>query len=114
MISPWRTTSPTLTGSFKMMPLALDLISTWVVGWIFPVATTERARSMRSTRASFSESILDGVRLRALKDRKATAARHGTSTATIQYTERFLRAAMMILLIYEIPSTFVPTGTLVM
>ena len=40
------------------MPLALDLISTLVTGSIFPVATTERARSIRSTLTSFSASIL--------------------------------------------------------
>src|SRR5436190_6566711 len=37
------------------MPLALDLISAFDKGWIFPVATTTRARSPRSTVA-----ILDG------------------------------------------------------
>jgi hypothetical protein len=31
------------------MPLAFDLIWTLVSGWIFPVATTERARSPFST-----------------------------------------------------------------
>ena len=37
------------TFSSLMMPLAFDLISTFVIGSIFPVATTERARSPRST-----------------------------------------------------------------
>src|SRR5437870_6311325 len=40
---------------FLTMPLALDLISAFERGWIFPVATTTRARSPRSTVA-----ILDG------------------------------------------------------
>src|SRR5712692_3346110 len=40
------------------MPLALDLISTLVMGSIFPVATTLLARSPFSTLASFEGSIL--------------------------------------------------------
>src|SRR5713101_8035681 len=39
------------------MPLALDLISALESGWILPVATTTRARSPRSTAASFDGSI---------------------------------------------------------
>ena len=35
-----------------MMPLAFDLISTFVIGSIFPVATTDRAITPRSTVAS--------------------------------------------------------------
>jgi hypothetical protein len=40
------------------MPLALDLISAFESGWIFPVATTTRAKSPRSTEASFDGSIV--------------------------------------------------------
>src|SRR6266849_7768687 len=40
------------------MPLALDFISTLVMGSIFPVATTLLARSPFSTLASFEGSIL--------------------------------------------------------
>src|ERR1035441_10351331 len=40
------------------MPLALDLISTLVMGSIFPVATTLFAKSPFSTLASFDGSIL--------------------------------------------------------
>src|SRR5216684_6758743 len=40
------------------MPLAFDLISTLVMGSIFPVATTLFARSPFSTLASFEGSIL--------------------------------------------------------
>src|SRR5208337_4299164 len=40
------------------MPLALDLISTFVMGSILPVATTLFARSPFSTLASFEASIL--------------------------------------------------------
>jgi hypothetical protein len=39
------------TKSFTTMPEALLLTSTWVMGWIFPVATTERATSARVTLA---------------------------------------------------------------
>ena len=39
------------------MPLAFDLISTLERGWIFPVATTERAMSPFSAVASFEGSI---------------------------------------------------------
>ena len=67
-----------------MIPLALDLISTCVVGWILPVATTERARSIRSTRASFSGSILAGVRLSARSEKKATPPTARTNTSATQ------------------------------
>ena len=39
------------------MPLAFDLISTLVSGWILPVATTDRARSPFSTAASLDGSM---------------------------------------------------------
>src|ERR1051325_4337158 len=42
---------------FLTMPLALDLMSALESGWIFPVATTTRARSPRSTSASLEGSI---------------------------------------------------------
>src|SRR5215813_13605194 len=40
-----------------MMPLAFDLISTFVIGSMRPVATTERAMAPRSTVANREESI---------------------------------------------------------
>src|SRR6266852_6951673 len=40
------------------MPLAFDLTSTLESGWILPVATTTRAKSPRSTEASFDGSIV--------------------------------------------------------
>src|SRR5713226_9060460 len=40
------------------MPLALFFTSTFASGWILPVATTERARSPRSTEASFEGSMV--------------------------------------------------------
>jgi hypothetical protein len=40
------------------MPLALDFTSTLERGWIFPVATTERAMSPRVTSANLEGSIL--------------------------------------------------------
>ena len=43
-----------------MMPLAFDLISTFVIGSIFPVATTERASVPRSTVASRDSGMLAG------------------------------------------------------
>src|SRR5262249_38172116 len=49
--------SPTLTFNSLMMPLAFDLISTFVIGSMRPVATTERAMSPRSTAANREESI---------------------------------------------------------
>ena len=53
-----RPRSPTSTFSSLMMPLAFDLISTFVIGSILPVATTERARSPRSTVARRDGSIV--------------------------------------------------------
>ena len=81
-----------------MMPLALDLISTWVVGWILPVATTDRARSIRSTRASFSGSILAGVRLRARSEKNATPASIGMVARRIQRNGPFFLLAMPFLI----------------
>src|ERR1700740_2770269 len=46
------------TKSFSTMPLALDLSSTLVMGWILPVATTLLAMSPRVTLASLLGSIL--------------------------------------------------------
>ena len=40
-----------------MMPLAFDLISTFVMGSILPVATTDRVIVPRSTVASFDGSM---------------------------------------------------------
>src|ERR1017187_1188132 len=91
---PCRTRSPTFTGSFKMIPEALDLISTLVVGSIFPVATTERARSMRSTFTSFSASIFGGVRLSNRTEKNAATPKTGTSASTNQPRERFFGLAI--------------------
>src|ERR1035438_6800986 len=77
-----------------MMPDALDLISTLVVGSIFPVATTERARSMRSTFTSFSESILVGVRLNARTEKNAAPPTTERRARRIQARERFLGVAI--------------------
>src|ERR1035438_10528427 len=77
-----------------MMPDALDLISTLVVGSIFPVATTERARSMRSTFTSFSGSILVGVRLNARTEKNAAPPTTGRRARRIQARERFLGVAI--------------------
>jgi hypothetical protein len=42
------------------MPLAFDLISTFVIGSIFPVATTERAMVPRSAVASLDSGMSEG------------------------------------------------------
>src|SRR5262249_52502738 len=52
-----------------MIPLAFDLISTLLAASIFPVATTDRVKLMRSTFDSFSGSILWGVRRRAFSEK---------------------------------------------
>src|ERR1039458_3793593 len=74
-----------------MMPLALDLISTLVTGSILPVATTERARSMRSAFTSFSGSILGELRPMALRANSAAPPSRGTRRNKIHLSDRFLR-----------------------
>src|SRR5580693_5373615 len=80
-----------------MIPLALLLISTWVTGSILPVATTDRARSRRSTLASFSGSILVGFLPMAFMPKKPPAPRI-VRVRTIQTIFLRLRAAMALLL----------------
>src|ERR1017187_5218400 len=74
-----------------MMPLALDLISTLVTGSILPVATTERARSMRSAFTSFSGSILGEPRPIAFRVNSAAPPSRGTRRNKIHFSDRFLR-----------------------
>src|ERR1019366_60123 len=75
---PFFTLSPYSTQSFFTMPLALDLISTLVMGSILPVATTLFARSPFSTLASFEGSILvpplDAISAPATTKMRTTAA----------------------------------------
>src|SRR5574340_823654 len=73
-----------------MIPLALDLISTFVVGSIFPVATTERARSMRATFTSFSGSILGELRPMAFSETKAAPPSSGTTISSTHTNFRLL------------------------
>src|SRR5271166_6629535 len=69
------------------MPLALDLISTLVMGVTFPVATTLLARSPFSTFASLVGSILVPPRVAAT----ATITSATTATETIEIiSQRFL------------------------
>ena len=56
------------------MPLAFDLISTLVIGVIFPVATTLLARSPFSTLASFEGSILVPPRVAAISPPRDAAS----------------------------------------
>ena len=78
------------------MPLALDLTSTLVMGWIFPVATTERATSPRVTFAMRFESMEEPLTSRA----RAAPAMARTSTRVtaphIQMRFFFLDAATTI------------------
>ena len=55
---PASTRWSTSTASRSMMPLAFDLISTLVIGSIFPVATTDRVIVPRSTVASRDGSMV--------------------------------------------------------
>ena len=55
-----------------MMPFALDLISTFVIGSILPVATTERTIVPRSTVAIFDGSMLEEAPLRVEKPHTPT------------------------------------------
>src|ERR1019366_9748352 len=77
---PFLTLSPYSTWSFFTMPLALDLISTLVMGSIFPVATTLFAKSPFSTLASFDGSILVPL----LEAISAPATTSTTTTAAIE------------------------------
>src|SRR6185369_14946323 len=61
--------------SFLTIPLALDLISTLVMGWILPVATTLLARSPFSTFASLVGSILVPPVLAATRPPTTTSTR---------------------------------------
>src|SRR5579864_8090337 len=74
------------TKSFSTMPDALDLTSTLVMGWILPVATTERATSARETLAMRLGSMEEPETMRA----KATAAPTTMTNmaATIQIQRR--------------------------
>src|SRR5215472_10996312 len=74
------------------MPLALLLISTWVTGWILPVATTDRARSMRSTLAIFSGSIFSGLLESALTETIAAPPSTIRTTAIQMKRLRFFDA----------------------
>src|SRR3989304_6080487 len=63
------------TRSTSMMPLALDLMSTLVVGSIFPVATTDRAIVPPSTAASREGSTPPGEPASADKPHAAAPTR---------------------------------------
>src|SRR5205814_5057203 len=69
------------------MPLALDLISTFVMGWILPVATTLFAKSPWSTVAIFDGSILVPPRV---APSMATTTRIMRTTITDVQITRFL------------------------
>ena len=73
------------------MPLAFDLISTLVMGSIFPVATTDRAIVPRSTVASLDSGIFAGPPKYADPPHPITAR---PRTATPPYTARFLDFVM--------------------
>src|ERR1700691_3038978 len=70
------------------MPLALDLISTFVMGVIFPVATTLLARSPFSTLASLIGSILVPPRVAATAT--ITSATTDNETAVMMIQRLFL------------------------
>ena len=63
------------------MPLAFDLISTLVSGWILPVATTDFARLPFSTAASFDGSIALPPRRAATKPSTARTATPSVASA---------------------------------
>jgi hypothetical protein len=75
-----------------MIPLAFALISTCVTGCTFPVATTERARSIRSAFAIFSGSILTGLLPIALREKNAALARMSIVSVTQRIRFRFFAA----------------------
>ena len=56
-----RTTRSTSVISFSMMPFAFDLISTFVIGSILPVATTDFVMVPRSMVAILEESSSDAA-----------------------------------------------------
>src|SRR5689334_16102390 len=63
-----------LTFNSLMMPLAFDLISTLEMGSTRPVATTERARSLRVTVAIFDGSISALARVIRVRPKPPSAA----------------------------------------
>ncbi|MDX1982277.1 MAG: hypothetical protein SFV51_18535 [Bryobacteraceae bacterium] len=77
-----------------MMPLALDLISTFVTGSTLPVATTDLARSMRWAFASFSAGIFGVFVEIAFSEKKAAAAKTGSMRKAIHRILRFPPRAM--------------------
>src|ERR1700678_739012 len=75
-----------------MIPLAFDFTSTCVTGCTFPVATTDLARSIRSTFAIFSGSILADFVPIALSEKNAALARIRSVSVTQRRRFRFFAA----------------------
>ncbi len=73
--------SPTSTRSASMMPFALDLISTFVIGSTFPVATTDFTIVPRSTVARADGSKSRSRALRAAEDVNAGGSEDGDAHA---------------------------------
>src|SRR5882757_5154662 len=75
------------------MPEALDLTSTFVMGWTLPVATTERAMSPSSALASWEGSNLVVFPRAATAMPRATAATRTMRPVQSQNFRLFLRVA---------------------
>src|SRR5258708_5852940 len=76
------------TNSFSTMPEAFDFTSTLVIGWIFPVATTERATSPRVTLAILLGSMEEPEAIRATATPAPTRTK--TTTPTISHIQKRL------------------------
>src|SRR5579864_5839514 len=76
------------TKRFSTMPEALLLTSTLVIGWIFPVATTERATSPRATLPIRFGSM--ELPLTSLASAAPPASTTTTTTTAIQIQKRLL------------------------
>ena len=85
-----------------MMPLAFDLISTFVMGSIFPVATTDRTMVPRSAMAS-RDSGISGAGPKYADAPHATAASASTPKPTYK---RFLPTLVILCQTEDAPEMF--------